>query len=138
MDIKDVFGRILFSQIDANLKGANLKGASLEWASLEWASLEDANLKGASLEGANLKDANLEWANLEGASLDFSCLPLWCGSKNIRIDERQAKQLAMHIFNLIEDFWPGGLTEDQAAWINDCHRIQDCSFDEFVINNKQQ
>ena len=128
MDIKGDFGRILFSSIDENLKFANL----------EEATLEGANLEGATLEGANLKGANLEEANLKGANLDFSCLPLWCGSKNIIIDECQAKQLSMHVFNLIEDFWPGGLTEDQAAWINECHRIQDGSFDKFVINNKQQ
>lgn len=42
------------------------------------------------------KRANLRLANLSGADLDFSCWPLWCGSKNVKVDARIAAQLAAH------------------------------------------
>jgi hypothetical protein len=33
---------------------------------------------------------------LRSADLDFSCWPLWCGSKNVKVDARIAAQLAAH------------------------------------------
>jgi len=89
----------------ANLRGANLKGANLERANLEGANLKGANLKGANLRGANLKwanlkGANLRGANLRGANLDFSCLPLWCGSFKMKVDDSILEQLLTHIRRL--------------------------------------
>jgi hypothetical protein len=40
--------------------------------------------------------ADLTGADLTGANLDFSCWPLWCGSKNVKVDARIAAQLAAH------------------------------------------
>ena len=45
---------------------------------------------------ANLLWANLSGANLSGANLDYSCWPLWCGSKQVKIDAKIAAQLAAH------------------------------------------
>ena len=98
------------------LAGANLRWANLRWADLRWADLTRADLRGA---------------NLTRANIDFASLPLWCGSKDMIIDDRIAKQLAMHVFNLIEKKWPGGLTDAQKAWINESHRVQDGSFHPF-------
>ena len=47
-------------------------------------------------EGADLSWANLSEANLSEANIDFSCWPLWCGSKNVKVDARIAAQLAAH------------------------------------------
>ena len=95
----------------ANLSEANLSGANLRWAilseanlseaNLRWAILRGADLRGANLRGANLSEANLRGANLSEANLseaniDFSCWPLWCGSKNVKVDARIAAQLAAH------------------------------------------
>ena len=55
-----------------------------------------ANLRGANLSWANLRGANLSRADLRGANLDFSCWPLWCGSKGVKVDRRIAAQLAAH------------------------------------------
>jgi hypothetical protein len=55
--------------VDARLVGANLDGASLDGANLDGASLRGASLVGASLVGANLVDASLRGASLVGASL---------------------------------------------------------------------
>ncbi len=68
-----------------------------ERADLSFVDLEDANL-----EYANLRSANLRSANLEDANLDFSCLPLWCGGLNFKIDEKIAKQIMYHLMNLMK------------------------------------
>ena len=86
---------------EANLHGAILHGAILRWANLRWADLSGADLRGADLRGANLREADLRWANLSGANLsganiDYSCWPLWCGSKGVKVDAKIAAQLAAH------------------------------------------
>ena len=56
-----------------------------------------ADLEDANLEGADLRDADLRGANLRGANLDYSCFPLWCGSKGMKIDRRLFLQLLAHV-----------------------------------------
>ena len=85
----------------ANLRGANLQDAYLQDANLQYANLRDANLRGADLQHAYLRDANLRGADLRGADLrcadlDYACLPLWCGSKGVKVDKHIAAQLAAH------------------------------------------
>ena len=58
--------------------------------------LQGADLRGTDLLGANLRGANLRGADLQRADLDFSCWPLWCGSKDVKVDRRIAAQLAAH------------------------------------------
>ena len=70
----------------ANLRGANLSGAHLH----------RADLSGAHLHGANLPGANLSEAHLSGANMDFSCWPLGCGTKDVKVDMEFTKQFAMH------------------------------------------
>ena len=50
----------------------------------------------ANLRMADLSGADLSGANLSGANLDYSCWPLWCGSKGVKVDARIAAQLAAH------------------------------------------
>jgi len=80
----------------ADLRNANLRGANLRGANLRDADLRNANLRDADLRDADLRNANLRGANLRGANLDFSCWPLWCGSKNVKVDAGVAAQLAAH------------------------------------------
>ena len=85
----------------ADLGGANLSEANLIWANLRRANLRGVNLIGANLNGAVLTDADLRGADLRGADLreaniDFSCWPLWCGSKGVKVDAKIARQLAAH------------------------------------------
>ena len=54
---------------NADLLGANLAGANLSGANLSGANLQDANLSAANLSGANLSGANLQYAYLEGTNL---------------------------------------------------------------------
>ena len=41
--------------------------------------------------------AYLQAADLQDADLDFSCWPLWCGSKGIKVDLRIVYQLLAHV-----------------------------------------
>jgi hypothetical protein len=96
--------------LGADLREANLRGANLLGADLREADLRGANLRGADLRVANLRGANLQWADLlgadlrvadlRGADLDFSVWPLWCGSKNVKADNRLVYQLVAHICGL--------------------------------------
>ena len=52
--------------------------------------------KRANLQGADLQGADLQSADLRGAHLDYSCLPLWCGSKGMKVDKLIAAQIAAH------------------------------------------
>ena len=87
----------------ANLREANLQGANLQWANLQGANLREANLRGADLREANLQGANLQGADLREANLDFSCWPLWCGSKDVKLDNGLQAQLLGHIIDVCKD-----------------------------------
>ena len=70
---------------------ADLRGADLRHADLHGADLRHADLHGADLHGADLRHADLH-----GADLDFAAWPLWCGSLDVKLDERQQAQLLYH------------------------------------------
>lgn len=76
----------------ADLRGANLRGAYLAYSDLSKADLSKADLTGTYLRGADLR----------GADLDYSCLPLWCGSFDMKMDSRQLAQIAYHLVRLME------------------------------------
>ena len=97
--------------ISPNLRGADLYGA---------------NLHGADLSGANLSGAKLHGADLYGANIDFAAWPLWCGSKDVKIDERIARQLLAHAFQVAGQFCPP--TPEQVEFCNGFHRIQSGEF----------
>ena len=80
----------------ADLRGANLRSADLRSADLIGAGLRGADLRGADLRIADLSGADLRSADLRGANLDFSVWPLWCGSKQVKVDRIIASQLAAH------------------------------------------
>ena len=124
----------------ANLRGADLSGANLSGANLSYADLRDANLRGANLRdanlrGADLRGANLEGADLEGADLDFSAFPLWCGSLDVHIDDRQATQLLYHLVRNIEYSQNTSKEMKELCEIkaiiekaNEFHRVDECGW----------
>lgn len=77
IQIKSIWGSVLFESekaetikdavYEADLSGADLSGASLRGADLREASLYGADLSGADLRGANLREASLRGADLRGA-----------------------------------------------------------------------
>ena len=80
----------------------NFAECDLSDLDLQIAKLQDADLQRANLRRANLQGANLRGANLQGADLDFSCLPLWCGSLNMKVDDRIMSQLIYHILSICD------------------------------------
>lgn len=116
------------------LRYADLRGATLYKADLKGADLKGADLSGVNLRGANLKCVYLEDADLYGADLDFSCLPLWCGSLQMHIDEAQAKQLLYHVLSLVsyskhirKRTKKLLLTEELVEYANKFHRVGELS-----------
>lgn len=93
----------------------------------ERADLRGANLRRADLFRANLRGANLCRANLRGANLDYSCWPLWCGSLDVKVDARIARQLAYHFCRLDCDD-PEYLEARKAIakFANGFHRVDEC------------
>lgn len=98
MNIQEVLARHKkWLENDEGGQRANLQGANLWNASLQGADLRDADLQGANLWGADLWGANLHDADLRRADIDFSCWPLWCGSKGIKVDLCIVYQLLAHV-----------------------------------------
>jgi uncharacterized protein YjbI with pentapeptide repeats len=76
--------------------------ADLSEANLRRANLRRANLSGADLRRADLRRADLSEADLSEANLDFSVLPLWCGSLNVKVDDRIVRQLLYHVIRIAQ------------------------------------
>ena len=87
---------------NANLSGTNLSGTDLRETDLRGTNLRGTNLRGTDLRGTDLSGANLRGTDLSGANLDFSCLPLWCGSLEMKTDKKLRIQIAYHLLSLIK------------------------------------
>jgi len=76
---------------------------------------------------ANLTYADLTGANLTGANLDFSSWPLWCGSLDVKVDAKIARQLAYHFCRLECDD-PDFIAARNAiiGFANGFHRVDEC------------
>ena len=126
---------------NANLRMANLSNARLCEANLRDAILSEANLVGSSLTKANLRYADLRYANLRGANLietnlygadlDYSCLPLWCGSLQAKIDKRTFCQLLYHTLRAGQSVNDSEVKKlfaipEVVALANKFHRVEGC------------
>ena len=111
----------------ADLRWIDLRRADLRGAELSEADLRRASLNGADLNGADLRMAYLRGADLRGANLDYSCWPLWCGSLDVKVDARIARQLAYHFCRLDCDD-PEYLEARKAIaeFANGFHRVDEC------------
>lgn len=78
-------------------------------------------------EKADLRGANLRGADLDEANLDYSCWPLWCGSLDVKVDARIARQLAYHFCRLDCDD-PEYLKARKAIakFASGFHRVDEC------------
>ena len=121
----------------ADLRHADLHGADLHGADLRNANLLGADLRNANLLGADLRGANLHGADLRGANLDFSVLPLWCGSLDMKVDARIARQIAYHFCRLDCDD-PEYLAAKAmiAPFANKFHRVDKCG--EIEVGEEQE
>ena len=74
-----------------------------------------------------------EFINLRNADLDFSCLPLWCGSFNIKTDMKLVYQLCYHIcrLNIVNKNGSQSKTGKTiqkllTQYANKFHRVEEC------------
>ena len=113
--------------LDYDLRGADLRGADLR----------GADLRGANLRGADLRGANLRGADLSEADLDFSCLPLWCGGLQLKVDKRLACQLAYHLCSMqCDDAEYLKMRNSILGFANQFHRADACGIlTEEVVSN---
>ena len=109
---------------EADLRRADLSRTDLRWADLRMADLRRADLRGADLREADLSRtdlrlADLREADLSGADIDFSCWPLWCGSLDVKLDNRQKRQLLYHVLAVCPEY----RTKELVAEANKFHRV---------------
>ena len=87
----------------------------------------------ADLRHSDLNHIDLSGIDLSHSNIDYSCWPLWCGSLNVHIDDRIARQLLYHLMrpclvspNVSEDFKRALFTPELIAEANKFHRVEDC------------
>ena len=107
----------------ADIRYANLRHANLRHANLRYADLRSADLRSANLRYADIRSADLRSADLRSADLDFSCWPLWCGSLSVKIDDKQAMQLAYHTLATMSKKQRKKFLADPISFANKFHRI---------------
>ena len=95
--------------VEADLRGADLRRADLR----------GADLREADLSRTDLRLADLREADLSGADIDFSCWPLWCGSLDVKLDNRQKRQLLYHVLAVCPEY----RTKELVAEANKFHRV---------------
>lgn len=101
--------------------------------------LQEVNLKIANLKIANLEGADFKIVNLQGDFIDFSCWPQWCGSLDIKVDARIARQLAYHLCRLDCDDEEYLKVRDVIKdFANKFHRVEECGRIEFKDENKPE
>lgn len=102
--------------------------ANLFNADLFKADLFNADLRHANLRNADLRHANLGNADLRNADLDFSVWPLWCGSFDVKVDVRIARQIAYHFCRLeCDDAEYKEAKKAVIAFAYKFHRVEECS-----------
>ena len=95
----------------ADLSYADLSNASLRNARLRNSDLSNSDLSNSDLRNTSLRNARLCNSDLSNAKLDFSCWPLWCGSRDVKADDRLVAQLLFHVTRLDVTQCSGGVRE---------------------------
>lgn len=83
-------------------------------------------------EQANLSGAHLSGANLSGADIDYSVWPLWCGSLDVKVDDKILRQLLYHVLSvsqrskLSDELKNSLFTPELIREANKFHRVSEC------------
>ena len=75
----------------------------------------------------DMKRVDMRHADMSDVDMDYSCWPLWCGSLDVKVDARIARQLAYHFCRLVCDD-PEYISARNALvdFANGFHRVEDC------------
>ena len=97
------------------------------------ADLSHSDMSHSNLSHSNLNKSDLSHSNLSHSNIDYSCWPLWCGSLDVHIDDRIARQLLYHLMrpclvspDVSEDFKRALFTPELIAEANAFHRAEEC------------
>ena len=115
----------------ADLRDTNLREANLFHSYLFNANLSNADLSYANLSNSDVRGADLTGANLSGANIDYSCLPLWCGSLNMKIDKKIFCQLLYHVLRAGKSVKDEEVQKiisnpENITMANQFHRVEEC------------
>ena len=117
----------------SNLLCSNLLGSNMSHSDMSHSNLLDSNLRHSDLSHSNLLGSNLRHSDLSHSDIDYSCWPLWCGSLDVHIDDRIARQLLYHLMrpclvspDVSEDFKRALFTKALIAEANKFHRAEEC------------
>lgn len=87
----------------------------------------------ADLRHSDLSQIDLSGSDLSHSNIDHSCWPLWCGSLDVHIDDRIARQLLYHLMrpclvspDVSEDFKRALFTSELIEEANKFHRAEEC------------
>ena len=109
---------------NSNLRYSNLRYSNLSNTDLRHSCLRYSNLSYSNLSSSNLSYSDLRYADLSGSNLDYAAWPLWCGSVDVTIDERIAKQLLYHALSVALPHTPKrAITKTLIKWANGFHRV---------------
>jgi len=101
--------------------------SNLGWSDFSGADLKNSIFRNSRLTGVNFINVKLNGTRLYNNDIDFSCFPLFCGSLDIKCDEKLFQQLAYHLCRLIVD--NDEIKQCQKALIdvaNKFHRAIEC------------
>ena len=117
----------------SDMNHSNLINSDMRHSNLSHSNLSHSDMRHSNLINSNLINSDMSHSNLSGSNLDYSCWPLWCGSLDVHIDDRIARQLLYHLMrpclvspDVSEDFKRALFTPELIAEANAFHRAEEC------------
>lgn len=119
--------------VRADLSHSDLSQSDLSYSDMSHSNMRHSDMSHSDMSRSNLLGSNLRGSNLSHSNIDYSCWPLWCGSLDVHIDVRIARQLLYHLMrpclvspDVSEDFKRALFTPELIAEANKFHRVEDC------------
>ncbi len=119
--------------VRADLSNIDLRNIDLSGRNLSHIDMSHSNMSHSDMSHSDMRGSDLSHSNLSGSNLDYSCWPLWCGSLDVHIDDRIARQLLYHLMrpclvspDVSENFKRALFTPELIAEANAFHRAEEC------------
>jgi uncharacterized protein YjbI with pentapeptide repeats len=111
----------------SDLRYSDLRSSNLSYSDLSSSDLRYSDLSYSDLSSSNLRYSDLRSSDLSYSNLDFSCLPLYCGSFDMKVDKRIASQIAYHFCRLVCDDEEVKQAQQAVKGLaNQFHRVDEC------------
>ena len=117
----------------SDMSHSDLNHSNMIHSNLRYSNLIHSDMRHSDLRYSNLSHSDMRHSDLRGSNLDYSGWPLWCGSLDVHIDDRIARQLLYHLMrpclvspDVSEDFKRALFTPELIAEANAFHRAEEC------------